>query len=434
MRILPRAVCGMSQIFDVAVERPLKRARVEKLRRGQRSKQNAALLEHAKTALAAERSDDAPAAIVALGALERAITDKKHALCASLASSLDAAASATFGTARRYSIVYCDPPWTYYNATHECGTATQYETMSDEALARLPVSGLAHEDAALLMWATLPMMIRALALMSAWGFEYRTTFLVWTKVQRFLGDPLYSKGRYTRPNAELLLLGVRGNMRAGETNDFTVGSVLRARPREHSRKPPAVREMIVRVFGDLPRIELFARQSASDWDAWGNQSELFVNETSDAVEARAPIAGRRRRNNLSATPRRLLTTANGRAPSDRLTSADRRCVALFEPRPTASTAMTKLDYEIEGVVEEQHQHSDKEDNDDALRNVTDLRALMFGRPEYAQRHALYAGCSEAQVHQAAALVRTVQDHNADLLFARNYNIGKKARPLVRIGQ
>ena len=41
--------------------------------------------------------------------------------------------------------------------------------------------------------------------------------------------------------------------------------------REHSRKPDCVRDRIVELIGDLPRIELFARQRVKDWDSWGNE-------------------------------------------------------------------------------------------------------------------------------------------------------------------
>ena len=41
--------------------------------------------------------------------------------------------------------------------------------------------------------------------------------------------------------------------------------------REHSRKPNCVRDRIIELCGDLPRIELFARQKTPGWDSWGNE-------------------------------------------------------------------------------------------------------------------------------------------------------------------
>ena len=41
--------------------------------------------------------------------------------------------------------------------------------------------------------------------------------------------------------------------------------------RKHSRKPDCVRDRIVELCGDLPRIELFAREKTEGWDVWGNE-------------------------------------------------------------------------------------------------------------------------------------------------------------------
>lgn len=39
----------------------------------------------------------------------------------------------------------------------------------------------------------------------------------------------------------------------------------------HSKKPDEARKKIVALMGDLPRVELFARQSPEGWDVWGNE-------------------------------------------------------------------------------------------------------------------------------------------------------------------
>jgi N6-adenosine-specific RNA methylase IME4 len=49
--------------------------------------------------------------------------------------------------------------------------------------------------------------------------------------------------------------------------------VIMSPVREHSRKPVEARERIVQLMGDVPRVELFARQKAPGWDAWGNEVE-----------------------------------------------------------------------------------------------------------------------------------------------------------------
>jgi N6-adenosine-specific RNA methylase IME4 len=50
-----------------------------------------------------------------------------------------------------------------------------------------------------------------------------------------------------------------------------VSSAIIAPVGKHSAKPPIVRDKIVQLVGDVPRIELFARQACEGWDAWGNE-------------------------------------------------------------------------------------------------------------------------------------------------------------------
>ena len=51
----------------------------------------------------------------------------------------------------------------------------------------------------------------------------------------------------------------------------SVHQVVMDKIREHSRKPDIIRKHIIDLCGDLPRIELFARQEWSGWDHWGNE-------------------------------------------------------------------------------------------------------------------------------------------------------------------
>lgn len=183
-------------------------------------------------------------------------------------------------TVLRPAIVYCDPPWAYASKVHAMGTHQLYNSMSDAELAALPVAGLAAEDAALFMWVTLPKLDAAHRIIEAWGFEFRAVFLVWNKVARYYGRAPRSKSIYTRPNAELLLLAIRGSMpslKAGGSNMHS--NVLLTRPDDHSHKPEVVRQLIVETFGDLPRIELFARQTEPDWLAWGNEIAGSITTT-----------------------------------------------------------------------------------------------------------------------------------------------------------
>jgi len=95
----------------------------------------------------------------------------------------------------------------------------------------------------------------------------------WIKTNKRSGTPFFGIGYYTKSNCEVCLLGIKGRLPVISNK---VSSVIISPRREHSRKPDIVREKIVELFGDLPRIELFARQSTPGWDVWGNEVESDI--------------------------------------------------------------------------------------------------------------------------------------------------------------
>jgi len=233
----------------------------------------------------------------------------------------------------RPALIYCDPPWAYATKVHAMGTHDLYDSMSDSELAKLPVAGLGAEDSALLMWATLPKLPAAFRIMEAWGYSYRATFLVWQKVARYYGRSPKSKSIYTRPNAEVLLLGIRGYMPPLTASGGSVHSnILLTRTEEHSRKPSVVRKIIVDTFGDLPRIELFARESTPDWLVWGNEiADSVVAETQVASNV-ARLRTKKNRQVGDSIKRTLVRT---RALSE--TSATRAPSVSTRPSSSVST-------------------------------------------------------------------------------------------------
>ena len=137
-----------------------------------------------------------------------------------------------------------------------------------EELAALPVSDLADTDCALFLWATFPQLPEALRLIRAWGFSYKTVAFVWLKTNRKARTWFYGLGFWTRSNAEICLLATKGHPKrqAANIHQLIVSPVER-----HSKKPDEARDRIVALMGDLPRIELFARQETPGWEVWGNE-------------------------------------------------------------------------------------------------------------------------------------------------------------------
>jgi site-specific DNA-methyltransferase (adenine-specific) len=176
---------------------------------------------------------------------------------------------------KKYQIIYADPPWKYkWGDGGKLAPETHYKTLSVEELYKLPVKELRDKNCVLVMWATCPCLPEALKVMEAWGFKYKTIFHNWVKIRKD-GKPIMGMGSYTRSGSELLLLGMRGHIKRLSTK-VVIPQVLMESRREHSRKPDVVRENIIKMFGDLERIELFARQKTEGWDVWGNEVESDI--------------------------------------------------------------------------------------------------------------------------------------------------------------
>ena len=122
------------------------------------------------------------------------------------------------------------------------------------------------------LWATFPNISEAVKVMEAWGFQYKTAAFVWIKTYPKSGKPFWGMGAYTRANAEVCLLGISKGFKAKEQiKSHAVHQIVEAPVGRHSEKPDEVRRRIVELLGDVPRIELFARERAEGWDAWGNE-------------------------------------------------------------------------------------------------------------------------------------------------------------------
>jgi N6-adenosine-specific RNA methylase IME4 len=92
----------------------------------------------------------------------------------------------------------------------------------------------------------------------------------------------WGMGYYTRSNPELCLLATKGEPLERKCHD--IHSVVISPVLDHSHKPAIIREFIVQLFGDLPRIELFARRKVDGWDCWGNEVESDIALGENHVE------------------------------------------------------------------------------------------------------------------------------------------------------
>jgi len=137
----------------------------------------------------------------------------------------------------------------------------------------LPVAGIAAEDCALFLWATYPFLQDAFAVIKAWGFAYKTVAFTWVKRNRKSPGWFVGLGHWTRANAEVCLLATRGQPKRISKS---VRQIIDSPVERHSKKPDEARRRIVELMGDVPRIELFAREKAGGWDVFGNEVESTI--------------------------------------------------------------------------------------------------------------------------------------------------------------
>ncbi len=178
---------------------------------------------------------------------------------------------------KKYQIIYADPPWSYNDKRNKhprmCGGAlSHYETMSLNKIKALPLASITADTAVLFLWVTFPLLKEGLEVLESWGFKYKTLGFSWVKTNKKNGKPFFGIGYYAKSNCEVCLMAIKGKTTKPTSNK--VSSVIIAPRREHSRKPDEARERIVELFGDLPRIELFARQQTPGWDVWGNEVNI----------------------------------------------------------------------------------------------------------------------------------------------------------------
>jgi len=177
---------------------------------------------------------------------------------------------------KKYQIIYADPPWFFagnYGKISKSklsgfGAELRYKLMTDDELLGLPVNELAGDNCSLLLWVVNSRIDFGIKVLKSWGFSYKTVAFNWIKTARESGIPNCRLGYWTLGGSELCLLGVKGSMKPIKHN---VRQVVLHHRIGHSVKPAIFRDVIVELFGELPRIELFARQKVEGWDCWGNE-------------------------------------------------------------------------------------------------------------------------------------------------------------------
>lgn len=182
-----------------------------------------------------------------------------------------AAGNSELSTVKKFPVIYMDPPTKFAAGDSDRSTENHYPTMTEEEIAKLPVSDLATEDAVLFIWTTVPWLRKTIRLLEGWGFEYVSEY-VWDKQHM-------SMGFWSRNQHETLLVATRGKIPAPDPSllERSLHSETRT---GHSAKPALFRDMVGRYYPDFPKVELFPRGTLPEgWHGWGNEARLTEQQT-----------------------------------------------------------------------------------------------------------------------------------------------------------
>ena len=182
---------------------------------------------------------------------------------------------------KKYNVIYADPAWRFSQGINrrkdireKFGTneelSIQYSTMSDKEIIELNVADYADDNCVLFLWTTDAHLEVAIKAINNWGFKYKTVAFTWNKKRGFMG-------KWTVKQCEICLLATKGTAHK-LLKSFKEKSYLEENKTEHSKKPNEFRKRIERMFGDVPKLEMFARTRAEGWDAWGNETDKFEEE------------------------------------------------------------------------------------------------------------------------------------------------------------
>lgn len=180
---------------------------------------------------------------------------------------------------KKYNIIYADPPWQYKvwsKKGNGRSAESHYKTLSIKEIVNMKdfIKDISADDCVLFIWITYPCLKGAIQVIEEWGFTYKTCGFAWVKRNKKANSWFWGMGYWTRANSELCLIATKGKIKRISRK---VHQIIDTPIEEHSKKPAVVRDRIVELMGNLPKIELFAREKTDGWDVWENEVNSDVN-------------------------------------------------------------------------------------------------------------------------------------------------------------
>lgn len=183
---------------------------------------------------------------------------------------------------KKFGTILADPPWRFQNRTGKVAPEhrrlRRYHTMTLDEICEMPVTSHASQQSHLYLWVPNALLAEGLAVMKAWGFQYKSN-IVWYKIRKDGGPDGRGVGFYFRNVTEIVLFGIRGKLRTLQPGRSQV-NLVSTRKREHSRKPDEMYD-VIESCSPGPFLELFARTPRKNWVQWGDELETYLDERTE---------------------------------------------------------------------------------------------------------------------------------------------------------
>lgn len=174
----------------------------------------------------------------------------------------------------KYRTIVIDPPWEYSTGfppwTGRGGgrKPLDYQTMSVEQIAALPIYDLLEHEGYIFLWTTNAYLEHAFSVLRAWRCVPRQT-LTWCKPP--LGSGL---GGMFATTTEFVVVGQRIGEKSHARGRRTQGKINTSwfewKRGKHSQKPEEFQDIVEQVSLP-PYLEMFARRHRLGWHVWGNE-------------------------------------------------------------------------------------------------------------------------------------------------------------------
>lgn len=173
----------------------------------------------------------------------------------------------------QYDLIYADPPWKQSKGEkksvreNSSGKPLDYPVCSlDEIKEHLSLATAASGDNSILfLWTIDKYLFEAQEIAESLGYKLHAR-MIWDKVT---GIPAAFTVRYGH---EYLLYMYKGKLTpVAKEEREKIHTVFREKVTKHSKKPEIAYEIIERLYPNLRKLEMYARNTRPGWDCFGNE-------------------------------------------------------------------------------------------------------------------------------------------------------------------